>query len=200
MQVKKNLKIAGHSAPRLDGTEKVTGKALYTGDVELPGMGFAKILRSPLPHARLVKIDARKAESLPGVYAALTRDDITGLSYLYGATYKDQSIVAVDKVRYAGDPVAAVLAVDEAAAEEALALIDVEYEDLPAVTNIEEALAPGASLVHEGESVKAELRGSRYGAPEKFKGTNVCYYFGYSRGDLEEGFKKSDHVNEDIFR
>jgi len=200
MKSRQALSIAGHSAPRLDGMEKVTGKALYTGDIELPGMGFAKILRSPLPHARLVKVDARKAESLPGVYAALTRDDITGLSYLYGATYKDQAIVAVDKVRYAGDPVAAVLAVDEAAAEEALALIDVEYEDLPAVTNIEEALAPGASLVHEGESVKAELRGSRYGAPEKFKGTNVCYYFGYSRGDLEEGFKKSDYVYEDIFR
>ncbi len=180
--------------------EKVTGKALYTGDVELPGMGFAKILRSPVPHARLVKIDARKAERLPGVYAVLTRDDITGLNYLYGATYKDQSIVAMDKVRYAGDPVAAVLAVDEATAEETLALIDVEYEDLPAVTNIEEAIAPGAPLVHEGESVKAELRGSKYGAPEKFKGTNVCYYFGYSRGDLEEGFKKADYVYEDTFR
>ncbi|MEK6601936.1 MAG: molybdopterin cofactor-binding domain-containing protein, partial [Candidatus Binatota bacterium] len=194
------LKIAGTSAPRLDGVEKVTGKALYTGDMDLPGMGFAKILRSPVPHARLVKIDAGKAEKLPGVYAALTRDDITGLNYLYGATYKDQSIVAVDKVRYAGDPVAAVLAVDEATAEEALALIDVEYEDLAAVTNIEEAIAPGAPLVHEGESVKAELRGSSYGAPEKFKGTNVCYYFGYSQGDLEAGFKKADCVYEDTFR
>lgn len=200
MKQSQALRIAGTSAPRLDGVEKVTGKALYTGDLELPGMGFAKILRSPVPHARLVKIDAGKAEKLAGVYAALTRDDITGLDYLYGATYKDQSIVAVDKVRYAGDPVAAVLAVDEAAAEEALALIDVEYEDLAAVTDIEEAIAPGAPLVHEGESVKAELRGSSYGAPEKFKGTNVCYYFGYSQGDLEAGFKKADCVYEDTFR
>jgi len=200
MKERQPLSIAGLPAPRLDGVEKVTGKAFYTGDVELRGMGFAKILRSPLPHARLVHIDARKAESLPGVYAVLTRDDIKGLNYLYGATYKDQSIVAVDKVRYAGDPVAATLAVDEATAEEALALIDVEYDDLPAVTNIEEAIAPGAPLVHEGESVKAELRGSKYGAPEKFKGTNVCYYFGYSRGDLEEGFKKADYVYEDTFR
>lgn len=192
--------IAGTAAPRLDGVEKVTGKARYTGDLDLPGMGFAKILRSSLPHARLIRIDARKAEALPGVYTVLTRADITGLNYLYGATYKDQSIVAVDKVRYAGDPVAAVLAVDEATAEEALTLIDVEYEDLPAVTNIEEAIAPGAPLVHEGESFKAELRGSQYGAPEKFKGTNVCYYFGYSRGDTEEGFKKADYVCEDTFR
>ncbi len=200
MKERQPLSIAGLPAPRLDGVEKVTGKAFYTGDVELRGMGFAKILRSPLPHARLIRINTRKAESLPGVYTVLTRDDIKGLNYLYGATYKDQSIVAVDKVRYSGDPVAAALAVDEATAEEALALIDVEYEERPFVTNIEEAIAPGAPLVHEGESVKTELRGSRYGAPGKFRGTNVCYYFGYNRGDVPEGFKKSDYVYEDVFR
>ena len=200
MKTAQRLKIAGTPAPRLDGVEKVTGKAVYTGDIELPGMGFAKILRSPLPHARLVRIDARKAESLPGVFAVLTREDITSLNYLYGATYKDQSIVAVDKVRYAGDPVAAVLAADEATAEEALALIDVEYEDLPLVTNIEEAIAPGAPLVHEAQFAKVEMRGTSYGAPEKFKGTNICYYFGYSHGDVAEGFRKSDYVYEDTFR
>ncbi len=198
--MKQALKIAGASAPRLDGIEKVTGKAIYTGDIELPGMAFAKVLRSPFPHARLIHIDASKAEGLPGVFTVLTRNDLAGLNYQYGATYKDQTIVAVEKVRYAGDPVAAVLAVGEDVAEEALALIDVEYEELPAVTNIEEAIASGAPLVHETESVKAELRGSRYGAPQKFKGTNVCYHFGYSRGDLAEGFKKSDYVYEDTFR
>ncbi len=200
MKSSQALRIAGTPAPRLDGIEKVTGKAIYTGDIELPGMAFAKILRSPLPHARLIHIDASKAEGLSGVFTILTLNDLAGLNYQYGATYKDQSIVAVEKVRYAGDPVAAVLAVDEATAEEALALIDVEYEELPAVTNIEEAIAPGAPLVHETESVKTELRGSRYGAPEKFKGTNVCYHFGYSRGDAAEGFKKSDYVFEDTFR
>ncbi|MFQ5902418.1 MAG: xanthine dehydrogenase family protein molybdopterin-binding subunit [Candidatus Binatia bacterium] len=194
------LKIAGTGAPRVDGIEKVTGKALYTGDIELPGMAFAKILRSPLPHAKLVDIDARKAESSPGVLAVLTRNDLTSLNYRYGATYKDQSIVAVEKVRYVGDPVAAVLAVEEDTAEEALTLIDVEYKELPAVTDIEEALAPGALRVHEAESATAELRGSRYGAPERFKGTNVCYYFDYSRGDVTEGFKESDYVFEDTFR
>ena len=194
------LKIAGTSARRLDGREKVTGKAVYSGDIELPAMGFARILRSPLPHARLVRVDAGRAEKLPGVYAVLTRDDITSLNYRYGATYKDQAIVAVDKVRYSGDPVAAVLAVDEATAEEALALIDVEYEDLPAVTDIEEAIAQGAPLVHETQFASVQMRGTSYGAPEKFKGTNVCYYFGYSHGDIAEGFGKSDHVYEDTFR
>ncbi len=194
------LKIVGTDTPRLDGIEKVTGKAVYTGDIELPGMAFAKILRSPWTHARLVNIDASKAESFPGVLSVLTRNDLAGLNYHYGATYKDQSIVAVEKVRYEGDPVAAVLAVDEETAEEALTLIDVEYEELPAVTNIEEALAPGAPRVHEAQSVKAELRGSRYGAPERFKGTNVCYYFSYNRGDVAQGFNKSDYIFEDTFR
>lgn len=194
------LKIAGTPAPRLDGLEKVTGSALYTGDVVLPAMAFAKILRSPVPHARIVSIDARKAEALPGVVTILTRDDFKGLNYRYGAIYKDQSIVASDKVRYAGDPVAAVLAEDEAAAEEALRYIDVEYEDLPAMTTVEEALAEGAPLVHEQGFGKAELRGSSYGVPEKFKGTNICSHFGYHRGDVSKGFQRSKYVFEDTFR
>lgn len=199
MKTRQAFKVAGTPAARLDGIEKVTGKAVYTGDVELPGMAFAKILRSPLPHARLVKVDERAAARLPGVLTVLTRDDIASLNYKYGAIYKDQSVVAVDRVRYVGDPVAAVLAVDEAAAEEALHHIEVEYEELPAAADIEEALAPKAPLIHEPESAQAELRGSRYGAPERFRGTNICYYFGYSRGDVEGGFKKSDYVFEDTF-
>ncbi|MGH9896877.1 MAG: xanthine dehydrogenase family protein molybdopterin-binding subunit, partial [bacterium] len=200
MTTRQALKVAGTSPARLDGVEKVTGRAVYTGDIELPGMAFAKILRSPLPHAKLVNIDAGKAERLPGVLAVLTRDDLAGLNYRYGAAYKDQCVVAVDKVRFVGDPVAAVLAVDEATAEQALALIDVEYEELPPVVSIEEAIAPGAPLVHEGETVKAELRGSDYSMPERFRGTNICYHFGYARGDVGAGFKGSAHVFEDTFR
>ena len=100
----------GKNAHRVDGIEKVTGKAVYTGDIALPGMAYAKILRSPVAHAKLVKVDASRAANLMGVIAVLTRDEIKDLNYRYGATYKDQSIVAVDKVRYVGDPVAAVLA------------------------------------------------------------------------------------------
>src|ERR671918_1606139 len=126
-----NYTAVGKNAHRVDGIEKVTGKAVYTGDIELPGMGYAKILRSPVAHARLLKVDASKANELPGVIATLTRDDIKEFNYKYGATYKDQSIVAVDKVRYVGDPIAAVMAEEPGIAEAALDLIEVEYEELP---------------------------------------------------------------------
>jgi CO/xanthine dehydrogenase Mo-binding subunit len=192
------LNIAGGNQLRVDGEEKVTGKAVYTGDIELVGMAYGKIVRSPFPHAKVVKIDGRKAERLPGVITVLTREDLTGLD-CFGAAYKDQPIVAVDKVRYVGDPVAAVVGVDEATAEEALNLIEVEYEELPAVTSIEEALAPNAPLVHETSATQGELHGYRYQAPEKFKGTNICYHFGYSKGDIVEGFKKADYIFEDTF-
>jgi len=200
MKSKRTLNVAGKDARRVDGIEKVTGRALYTGDLRLPGMAYAKILRSPLAHARLVRVDAAKAKALTGVIATLTRDDIKDFNYKYGATYKDQSIVAVDKVRYVGDPVAAVLAEDPAIAEEALDLIEVDYDELPKVTNIEEATAPGAIQVHPGGVARAELRGSVYGAPERFNGTNICYYLGFSRGDVEQGFAAADHVFEDTFR
>ena len=200
MKGKQVFNVAGKEARRVDGIEKVTGTALYTGDLQLPGMAYAKILRSPVAHARLMKVDASKALELTGVIATLTRDDIKQFNYKYGATYKDQSIVAVDKVRYVGDPVAAVLAEDPALAEEALDLIEVEYDELPKVTNIEEATAPGAIQVHEGDVARAELRGSVYGAPERFNGTNICYYLGFSRGDVAKGFADSDFVYEDTFR
>jgi CO/xanthine dehydrogenase Mo-binding subunit len=190
--------VVGRAEPRLDGEEKVTGSALYTVDVHLPGMAHGKILRSPYAHARLVRVDCRKAEKLEGVYAVITREDQRRLGR-FGAAYKDQTIVAVDKVRYAGDPVAAVAAVDEATAEKALGLIEVEYEELPAVTSIEEALAPGAPLVHDTSSSGGEMMGERYETPEEFAGTNLCYRFSYAKGNIEEGFKKADHVFEDTF-
>ncbi len=193
------LKIVGRVFPRVDGVEKAAGSALYTVDIELPNMAFGKILRSPFPHARLVKIDARKAERLPGVISVLTRDDLGALNYYYGAAYKDQPIVAVDKVRYVGDPVAAVAAVDAATAEEALGLIEADYEELPAVNDLEEALRANAPLVHESVSAGGELHGYHYQASEKFKGTNLCYQFSYARGDTAEGFKKSAHIFEDTF-
>ena len=113
-------KIAGKNGRRVDGIEKVTGKALYTGDLRLPGLAYAKLLRSPVAHARLTKVDASRAKQITGVIATLTRDDIKDFNYKYGATYKDQCIVAVDKVRYVGDPIAAVLADDPAVAAVAL--------------------------------------------------------------------------------
>jgi CO/xanthine dehydrogenase Mo-binding subunit len=191
--------VVGRPEARLDGVEKVTGKALYTVDVQLPGMAHGKILRSPYAHARIKRVDGRQAESLPGVYAVITGDDQRGLG-MFGAAYKDQTIVAIDKVRYVGDPVAAVAAVNETTAEEALSLITVEYEELKAVTSIEEALAQGAPLVHDSSSSGGEMMGQRYEAPKEFAGSNLCYRFSYGKGNVEEGFKKADHIFEDTFR
>jgi CO/xanthine dehydrogenase Mo-binding subunit len=198
MKKSTDYRVVGKPETRTDGAEKVTGKALYTVDVKLSGMAHGKILRSPYAHARLVRVDGGKAEKLPGVFAVITRDDQRRLK-MFGAAYKDQSIVAVDKVRYAGDPVAAVAAVDEATAEEALSLIEIDYQELPAVTNLDEALAPGAPLVHDSAASGGELMGQRYEAPKEFFGTNLCYRFSYAKGDVAEGFKKADHVFEHTF-
>lgn len=192
------LKVIGHAHPRVDGEEKVTGRGLYASDIELPGMVYGKILRSPFPRAKLLKVDGGKAERLPGVVAVLTREDLKGLNY-YGAAYKDQSIVAVDEARYAGDPVAAVAAVDEGTAEEALSSIEVQYEELPAVTTIDEALSPQAPLVHHSSSSGGELMGHLYQAPPEFRGTNLCYRFSYNKGNVDEGFKKAAFIFEDTF-
>ena len=191
-------KVIGRAELRSDGAEKVTGNAVYTVDVDVPGMAHAKVMRSPYPHARIGRVDSSKAERLPGVYAVITKEDQRELG-MFGAAYKDQTIVAVDKVRYVGDPVAAVAAVDEATAEEALGLIDVEYQELPAVSSLEEALAPGAVLVHDSASMGGELMGQRYEAPKEFAGSNLCYRFSYAKGEIAEGFKKSDHVFENTF-
>ena len=198
MKMSQAYKVIGHAERRCDGAEKVTGKALYTVDVKLPGMAHGKILRSPYAHARLTRVDATQAEKLPGVFAVVTREDQRRLR-MFGAAYKDQTIVAVDKVRYVGDPVAAVAAVDEATANEAADLIEVDYEPLSAVTNLDEALAPAAPLVHESSASGGELMGEHYEAPKQFSGTNLCYRFSYAKGDIEEGFNRSDHIFEDVF-
>src|ERR1051325_446989 len=198
MNGSQSYSVVGKPQRRVDGEEKVTGKALYTVDLQIPGMAHAKILRSPFAHAKVVRIDAAKAEKLPGVYGVITREDQRHFA-MFGAAYKDQTIVAVDKVRYVGDPVAAVAAVDDGTAEEALRLIEVEYEELPAVTSIEEALAPGAPLVHDTSAAGGELMGQRYEVPQEFVGTNLCYRFSYAKGDVEEGFRKADAIFEHTF-
>ena len=192
------LQVVGHTEPRSDGEEKVTGKAIYTVDIELPGMAHGKILRSPYPHARLTRIDGSDAEKVPGVFAVITRADQTHLG-MFGAAYKDQTIVAVDKVRYVGDPVAAVAAVDELTAMHALNLIKVDYEELAAVENLEQALASGAPLVHDASASGGEMMGQHYEPPKEFSGTNICYRFSYAKGNVDEGFQKSDHIFENTF-
>jgi CO/xanthine dehydrogenase Mo-binding subunit len=191
----------GKTFRRLDYETKVTGKAQYLADMQLPGMCHGKILRSPYPHARVKKIDTSKASKVAGVVAIITRDDILhdeGIEPYYGPVFKDQTIVATEKVRHVGDPVAAVAAVNVDAAEEALRLMEVEYEELAAVLDVHEALTPSAPLVHE--SVRVPESGFADLAEIKpVEGTNVCTHFKLDRGDVQKGFAESDHIFEDTF-
>src|SRR6185436_3021237 len=146
----------GKTFRRLDYETKVTGRAQYLADMSLPGMCHGKILRSPYPHARIKSLDTSRASKIAGVVAVLTRDDILhdeGIEPYYGPVFKDQTIVAVEKVRHVGDPVAAVAALSVDAAEEALRLIEVDYEELPAVLDVHQALRSGATLVHDSVKV-----------------------------------------------
>jgi len=191
----------GKTFRRLDYETKVTGRAQYLADMSVPGMLHGKILRSPYPHARITRIDATKAKKVPGVMAVLTRDDILhdeGIEPFYGPVFKDQTIVATEKVRHVGDPVAAVAALTIDAAEAALKLIEVDYEELPAVLNIDDALKPGAMLVHD--SVKLPTSGFADLVDLKpIDGTNLCTHFKLNRGDIDKGFAEADHVFEDTF-
>ena len=191
----------GQSVPRVESEEKVTGRLKYLEDLNLSGVLQAKILRSPVAHARITRIDAQEAAKLPGVAAVLTREDIVNnpaYDSQYGPVYKDQTIVAVDKVRYVGDPVAAVAAERTDVAEEALERIAVEYDELPAVLDPEEALAEGAPVLHD----KVEIRREGFadvGGIRPTDGTNLCNQMHLNKGDVERGFRESDHVFENVF-
>jgi CO/xanthine dehydrogenase Mo-binding subunit len=193
------MTVIGTNVRRVDGVEKVSGQGLYAGDLRLPGMAYAKVLRSPLPHARIRRIEASKAAALPGIVAVVTRDNLNVASNSFGAYVRDQQILATDKVRYVGDMVAAVAAVDESVAEEALELIDVEYEELPAVYTIDEALKEGAPLVHEKLEGRKDPDYGRGGAHIVHERSNICFHFRHYRGDVDEGFRASDVVFEDTF-
>ena len=172
------MTTVGKPVPRIDALDKVTGRAAYVGDLEIPGMVHGLILRSPWPHARVLSIDSTEAERLPGVLGVLTRDHLGGIDPYFGSVVRDRPIVAMDKVRYQGEPVAAVAARDLATAQEALEMIRVEYEELPLVSDTGEALVSGSAALHE---------------------TNLCAEHHYDWGDVEEGFAQSDRVFEDTF-
>jgi CO/xanthine dehydrogenase Mo-binding subunit len=183
----------------LDARERVTGRVGYTIDLELPGMLHAKLLRSVSPHAKIVSIDVSKARSLPGVVAVLTGQDLVDRDDLfpyYGPIFRDQGVLAIDRVRFVGDPVAAVAAVDLDTAQEALSLIDVEYEELPAVFSLDEALAEDAPEIHPGPPRTGQTFPDVIVNPQ---GGNVCNHFKLRKGDIEAGFAEADHVFEDVF-
>jgi CO/xanthine dehydrogenase Mo-binding subunit len=188
----------GRSVERSDGPLKVTGQVTYTVDLELPGMLHAKILRSPYPHARVGSVDVSAAAGIPGV-VTLTADDLADLDHSFGVALRDQPVVAIDRVRFVGDPVAAVAAPTAAAAEAALDLIDVEYEPLDAVMDPEEAALPGAPRLHDSERPRSPMFVGW--PPERFReNSNVCSGYHVEQGDLEAGFAAADHIFEDTYR
>ncbi len=177
---------------RVEGPAKVTGEAKFTADVILPGMIWGKVLRSPLPHARIVSIDTREAEQMPGVLAVLTAQDLPDL--LTGRWVYDMPVLAKEQVRFIGEKVAVVAAEDPDVAEDALALIDVEYEELPALFDADEAMEPEAPLLHPDYRSYAH-------APEKFFSDipNVHSHVTWELGDVEKGFAQAKQIFEHTF-
>lgn len=177
---------------RIEGPAKVTGEAKYTADVLLPGMIWGKVLRSPLPHAKIVSIDTQEAEQMPGILAVLTAKDLPDL--LTGRLVYDMPVLAIDRVRFIGEKVAVVAAEDPDMAEDALASIDVEYEEMPAVFDAHEAMKSEAPLLHPDYRSYAH-------APQKFFSDipNVHSHVTWKLGDIDKGFALAKRVFEHTF-
>ncbi|MDP7461235.1 MAG: xanthine dehydrogenase family protein molybdopterin-binding subunit [Alphaproteobacteria bacterium] len=172
------------AASRPDLLEKVTGRAVYASDISVPGMAQGRILRSTVPHARIVRLDCAAAAALEGVITVLTGADLASLAQdHWGLFLKDRPVIAVDKVRYVGEPVALVVAETAAIAEAALDLIDVDYEDLPFVDNAVSAIAQGAPLLHESHETIADFYFK--GEAKPVAGSNVFQKFQVSTGDVD---------------
>lgn len=195
-----DYKVIGSRPPRPDGVDKVTGRAVYGNDTRLPGMLYGFVLRSPHAHARIKSIDTAQAEALPGVLAVVTGADLPALEDriedmgegVANMRYASNNILADDKVLYDGHAVAGVAALDLHTAEEAAALIAVEYEVLPPVLNVHQAMAPDAPIL------LPDIRTEELG--EQLEGeTNVASHFRHERGDLEAGFAAAHEVIEREF-
>lgn len=181
-------RYVGQSPVRQDAQEKVTGRAIYVHDMELPGMLYTRILHSPYAHAEIRAIDTTKAKALPGVKAVLTGAD---LPYLLGLYMIDKPILARKKVRYQGESVVAVAAVDEATAERAISLITVEYAPLPMVFTVDEALE-ASTLVHEDINELDYIKGVFFPQPN----SNIASWNKMIKGDIQQGFAEADLIIE----
>jgi CO/xanthine dehydrogenase Mo-binding subunit len=193
------MSVSGKSLPVIDASARVRGSIEFVLDLELPRMAFGRIVRSPHPHARLIGIDASRARALPGVVAVLTGEDLPHAlrERRYGRFFLDQSVLAVDRVRYIGEPVAAVAAISEDTAVEACGLIEVDYEPLTAVFSVADALDPRAPVLHDPRpKLRDEVR-DMIGDPTTT--TNLCSYFKLRHGSVEQGFAESDFIVEDTF-
>ncbi|OGQ49191.1 MAG: hypothetical protein A3I10_08810 [Deltaproteobacteria bacterium RIFCSPLOWO2_02_FULL_57_26] len=186
------LTVVGKPVGRVEGPGKVSGGATYTADLLLPGMIWGKVLRSPLPHAKILSIDLSKARALPGVLAVITAQDIPDV--LIGRSIYDTPVLSKERVRFIGDKVAAVAAEDPDVAEEAVGLIKVDYEELPAVFDPLEAMQAGAPILHEN------FRSYRHLPPDAPDIPNVISHLGYNLGNVGEGFRQAHRIFEHTFR
>ena len=177
-----NLSVVGKRLPKIDAPDKATGRAVYTDDISLPNMIYGKLLLSTVPHARILSIDTSRAKSLSGVKVVLTGEDVPDIRWGTSPARYDESILAKGKVRFVGDVVAAVAAIDEETCYKALDLIKVEYEELPAVFDPMEAMKDGAPRLFD----------DKY---ENNINTHVDHHF----GDIEKGFAEADHIREHRF-
>lgn len=185
---KKEYKHIGKPYSRKDAQEKVTGQAMYTHDLEFPGMLYAKCLHSPYARAKILSMDVSEAKKLPGVKAVLVGEDAP---YILGIYMIDKRIIARDEVRYQGEVVAAVAAIDEATAEKAISLIKVEYEELEPVHTIDESLS-AKILVHEDINELDYMKGVFYPQPD----SNIASWNKAKKGDVEKAFEEADLIVE----
>lgn len=179
--MEREFSVVGHRLPMVDAAPKVTGAAQFTDDLVFPGMLYGKILRSPLPHAKIRNIDVSKAARLPGVKGVVTGQEIPDRQYGIVPKARDEYALAKGKVRYIGDEVAAVCAIDQEIAEEAVELIEVDYEELPAVFDPRDAIKEGAPIIHEGVA------------------NNTSFAIRKEFGDVQKAFAESALVSEDTF-
>ncbi len=177
-----NLSVVGKRLPKLDAPDKATGRAIYTDDIRLPNMIYGKLLLSPVPHAQIRSIDTTEAEKVPGVKVILTGADVPDVKWGTSPARYDETVLAKDKVRFVGDVVAAIAAIDEETCYKAMKLIKVDYKELPAVFDPEEAMKDGAPRLFD----------NKY---ENNINTRVDHHF----GDIEKGFAEADHIREARF-
>lgn len=191
----------GQPIPMSESRLRVTGRLPFAGDVIVRDMLHGQILRSPHAHARLLTIDPSRAERLPGVVAVLTGRDLVGsaIEPFYGPVLPDRPLVAIDRVRFAGEPVAAVVAADPDTAAEALELIEVEYEPLPAVTTAEAAAADDAPAIHDAVPTR-DYKTFPDLVLHPGAGRNVCNYFRLRKGDVTAGFAEADEIFDEVYR
>ena len=208
----KAFNVVGTRPIRHDGNDKVTGRARYSADMTLPRMLVGKVLRSPHAHAKINSIDTSKAEALSGVLAIVTSADFAqpggkitdlGEGAMANPKWISNNVMAAEKALYKGHAVAAVAAINNEIAEQAAALIDVDYEVLPAVTDVLEAMKDDAPVLHErlANSTNADIRpGGLRDDDDTEKATNISNHFTFELGDADKGFKAADVIIEREYR